>query len=106
MKSSKAVPGTASWTATERAPHQRIAQPEDAAARTVGGSRKNLGARNQKFLRAARCEFRVCGVLSSLRDVQRGAVRLHGARMQGTRSCKRGKQCCVAAQRSPLAVAP
>ena len=37
---SKAVLATASWTATERAPHQRLAQPEDAAARTAGGARK------------------------------------------------------------------
>ena len=36
----KAVLATASWTATERAPHQRLAQPEDAAARTAGGARR------------------------------------------------------------------
>ena len=36
----RTVLATASWTATERAPHQRLAQPEDAAARTAGGARR------------------------------------------------------------------
>ena len=34
------VPATASWTATGKTPHQRFAQPEDAAARTAGDGRR------------------------------------------------------------------
>ena len=52
----KAVLATASWTATERAPHQRLAQPEDAAARTAGGARR---ARSR-----TRSRTKCCGLLS------------------------------------------
>ena len=47
-----AVHATASWTATESVPHQRLDQPADAAARTAGGARR---ARRRTRSRTKRC---------------------------------------------------
>ena len=79
---------TANWTATERAPHQRVAQPEDTAARSARSRTRSrtkhcaavasdLGAQDQKLLQAAPCEFGVGAARS---------VHLNGARMRVTRS--------------------
>ena len=48
-----AVLATASWIATERAPHQRLAQPAAAALLTAGGARR---ARRRTRSRTNRCD--------------------------------------------------
>ena len=75
--------GAQCWRRAEGSEPDQVANE---TLRSSGLAASDLGAQDQKLLRAVSCEFGVGAALASLRDLQRGSVHLNGARMRVTRS--------------------
>ena len=89
---------TASWIATEKAPHQRLAQPAAAALFTAGCARRARSGRGCALTAAAPHSVKVCRRFAALGDLLHRPINLDGAGLRVTRACKGGHQGRIAAE--------